>query len=231
MYHETGICRNPDLSKNIGLTVNNILDFSKTRIQNQSETESQLMNYKNTEELSFCREPSFNLETGQTDLASLECQVEALDSIDQPKPLSSPSRFFGCTQVFNCKVCLKGFQNVSDLNYHERTQHKAKKYACDICQKGFTRKFNMDTHRQLHFEIRQHNCNICNKGYTRRDRLVLHYQSVHGTELGIADDSISSVEPQETSAPSSSIEAHKSIATFSSGPHETSATFSSDESH
>ena len=118
--------------------------------------------------------------------------MQALESEMSSDPLRS--RFLGNLSTVACSFCLKGFENESDLRYHERIHHKMKNYSCDICQKSFTRKFNMVTHRQLHFEVRQHNCKLCIKGFTRRDRLLMHYQTNHRVELGISGENMVSLE-------------------------------------
>lgn len=176
-FHTTDIHHNKEPSKFNGVTVNSIIDLSRDESDTQSETDSQHIDNKNSEELISSGDP------GCSELDSLESQVQALESEMKARFLDTCN-----LKTFNCFFCSKHFKNESDLRYHERNHHRPKKYTCDICKKAFTRKFNMVTHRQLHFEVRQHTCKFCNKGYTRRDRLFLHYQTSHSSELKISGE-------------------------------------------
>ena len=45
-----------------------------------------------------------------------------------------------------CKICGRGFKQLTHLTYHLRTHSETKMYSCDICGKGFNQKGNLQAH-------------------------------------------------------------------------------------
>jgi len=52
-------------------------------------------------------------------------------------------------EKFICEVCLKGFNNKSNLNRHLKNHKEKIKFKCSECNKDFSTKYNLDRHKKV----------------------------------------------------------------------------------
>ena len=81
--------------------------------------------------------------------------------------------------------CDKGFVTKEQLNNHETTHTKSRKYKCDQCGKAFAVKSALTTHiTAVHEEKKIHRCDICGKAFADSSNLSKHKQT-HYRDSGV----------------------------------------------
>ncbi|XP_051480675.1 zinc finger protein 648 [Apus apus] len=81
-----------------------------------------------------------------------------------------------------CKKCGSSFQEVSELQKHERTHLVENSYRCPTCSKEFFRAANLRMHKLIHSSDRPHKCPECDKGFIRTADVWRHLRNVHKIE-------------------------------------------------
>ena len=81
--------------------------------------------------------------------------------------------------------CDKGFVTKEQLNNHETTHTKSRKYKCDQCGKAFAVKSALTTHiTAVHEEKKTHRCDMCGKAFADSSNLSKHKQT-HFKDNGV----------------------------------------------
>ncbi|CAI2360195.1 unnamed protein product [Moneuplotes crassus] len=96
-------------------------------------------------------------------------------------------RFIRKTQArysYTCMVgsCRRTFNNLSEMQLHQRSHQKLRPFKCPHCPKLYTQKGNMVKHRRSHLipnldDRRRFICEFCHKGYTEKYNLKVRFSS------------------------------------------------------
>ena len=99
--------------------------------------------------------------------------LDALHSktLDCLKPAGDVPQTNKRERNIRCRLCVKTFPTVRDLNTHHRDEHGI--VGCDQCDKKFTSQSSLDKHQYYHRELK-HICDICGKKFPFESRLLQH---------------------------------------------------------
>ncbi|CAI2358924.1 unnamed protein product [Moneuplotes crassus] len=96
-------------------------------------------------------------------------------------------RFIRKTQArlsYTCMVdsCKRAFNNLSEMQLHQKSHQKQRPFKCPFCPKSYTQKGNMVKHRRSHLnpnldDRRRFMCEFCHKGYTEKYNLKVRFQT------------------------------------------------------
>ena len=88
---------------------------------------------------------------------------------------------FMLSQVNDCQICGKSFENQCNLKIHVTSIHqKVKDFKCDFCESEFSVKRSLTTHIQnVHVGLRKYKCESCSKAFTSLYNLKSHVTSIH----------------------------------------------------
>ena len=83
---------------------------------------------------------------------------------------------------FQCTICEKCFQTLSNLKNHERIHTGEVPFECMTCKKRFNQTHSLKTHERIHTGEVPFECNTCTKRFNRVSNLKTH-QRIHTGEV------------------------------------------------
>ena len=83
---------------------------------------------------------------------------------------------------YECEVCAKVFQKVSDKKRHYLQYHYEAKFNCEVCHKNFSRKDTMISHIASVHSEKQFSCAHCDSKFSRKSSLMRHYEKFHSND-------------------------------------------------
>uniref|UniRef100_A0A336MD81 CSON015472 protein n=1 Tax=Culicoides sonorensis TaxID=179676 RepID=A0A336MD81_CULSO len=75
---------------------------------------------------------------------------------------------------FNCPICNKAFQTISNRNTHIQSHNPAESFKCSKCEKTFKSKVYLSKHVKFVHSISEHECKICNKTFINAAKYKYH---------------------------------------------------------
>lgn len=81
-----------------------------------------------------------------------------------------------------CEICLKAFNQISNLNDHIRTHNGEKPFLCPTCGKGFNQLGNLRQHQVRHSGVKPYICSICNNAFASKGELRAHSRKHTGVK-------------------------------------------------
>ncbi|XP_029441380.1 zinc finger protein Gfi-1b-like [Rhinatrema bivittatum] len=106
--------------------------------------------------------------------------LQCLQAFPSPRELDGTLRRScsgggGCSQVFPCGSCGKGFGQQASLPCWESPcQGKARSFLCRICGKSFKRSSTLSTHLLIHSDTRPYPCDYCGKRFHQKSDMKKH---------------------------------------------------------
>lgn len=95
-------------------------------------------------------------------------------SLHRTKPLKSENKSL---MKFQCRFCMKLFQNNSSYQSHLSTHTSSMTYGCLLCHKTFSSKDSLKSHMYLHTGEKLFSCSVCSQKFKRRHDLSRHLYS------------------------------------------------------
>lgn len=128
------------------------------------------------------------------DESESEGEPEKIDENDLMRMFKAET--FNCfAKVFNCTICNKEFESVTDLKIHCVQDHRIKKFKCTKCNHSFNREHKFIIHwKKMHAELKtqqsfhfrdypikdlQHTCPHCPKTFVQNSSMRYHIRLTH----------------------------------------------------
>ena len=114
------------------------------------------------------------------DVTKYEMEQQRINDFWLSKNDTGGSHFL-LSQVNDCTICGKSFENQCNLKIHVTSIHqKVKNFKCDFCESTFSVKRSLTTHIQnVHVGLRKYKCDFCSKAFTSLYNLKSHVTSIH----------------------------------------------------
>lgn len=84
-----------------------------------------------------------------------------------------------------CKLCVKVFNTLDALNFHEKMHKRNHKFWCDTCSEGFHSVQNFENHASTHTDLFQMKCHLCYKEFHNLQPFIIHRKYCFETLAGL----------------------------------------------
>lgn len=120
-------------------------------------------------------DPSHHIKTNHSPFICFYCN-KTLD-----KMINLRRHILGHLKQRKCKICGKGFRDLTVLRRHLWSHTGAKLFSCDLCPKRFQQKHCLDEHMFKHQGNDIIKCNQCHKLFSTKYNAKVHMRTVHQT--------------------------------------------------
>ena len=125
--------------------------------------------------------------TGQAYKAGKCTELTTVATNNEPNQFNCRQTFVHSTEgLHKCANCVAVYKTRSQLQYHVRTKHMAKRFVCSQCLCSFASRGGLNEHvKHVHQKLSRYQCEHCGKGYSHRSHYLDHLATHTGVKRNV----------------------------------------------